>query len=1306
MLTGHTDWVRALAAVPRPDGSPLLASASDDQTVRLWDLATGAEVRRLTGQTGAVRALAVLPGPDGGVLLASAGADRVVRLWDPVTGAEVRQLTGHTGWMFALAAVPGRDGATLLASASNDRTVRLWDPATGGAVRQLQTGAVWALAVVPGSDGSAILACASNDGMLRLWDPATGTELRRLTGRTGRIRALAAVPLPAGGSLLATAGADRVIRLWDPVTGALRRQLDGHAGEVWALAAVPTPDGGALLASAGADQRVRLWDPASSDQVSRLTIADGAAFALAAVPGPAGRGLVTLAGEDTTIRLWDPIPGADDEEPTDDDGPAESTEADEHPTAAEPAGTLTDYTETVLALAAVPGPDGNTLLATAGVDGTVLRWDTATGARVGPPLVGHTGEVRTLAVLPDPDGDGVLLASAGRDRTVVLWTATGHPGRRLTGHYGTVRALAAVPGPDGATLLASAGDDGMLRLWDPATGTEVRHLGPHLGPVTALAVVAGQHGATLLAAAGLDAVRLWDPATGTEVRQLTSRVVTIGGSAPGGVGVRREVSPVQALAAVPAPNGNSLLAAVDVDGTVQLWDPVTGAPAAQLAGHTRAVRAIAAVPGPDGATLLASAGADRTVRLWDPATGTQLRQLTGHPDPVVALAAVPGPDGAILLASAGGKTVRLWDVTPGRRVKFRGFADRPAVVDLLDRADLVAVLATVLGAGAADADRDAGPTVISVEGRWGAGKTSVLTLLRDELARSAAEGGQRAAGRPVRQPRVTVGRATRALASGRPPRLRQPTSPAGQVVAWFNPWAHQSADQVWAGLAKAVLEAAGPAIHGEQGGEAYWFCRNLRRLDRRELHRQLWRRVRSPLLAASALALVVPLATQLAIRDSTVTVQGHRVASGLLALALPAALLTAGLLHTAGRYLFARASSFLPGSLFRGPVLSGALAQADTAREADIRDPLYHSRSGYLYLVQHDVKAVLTDLKDARGELVVFIDDLDRCTPATTAQVLEAINLFLSDSFPRARFVLGLDPEVVSAHVDRMYADLVRTPTAAFPGDPTSGWTFLRKLVQLPVALPAIAEETIDRLLDATLRPVVRPPAGAPAPPADPPTRAGGPSGPAATPAAASRPTDPADDRPASTAGVQSDEPATGAAAPAVTGGPTAGPAPTSAPASPVDPADPADDERIAAALERHPDVRERLRDRLAHQPERSAREAKRLLTIWQFYVRLLQRAQPTTGAEAIGRARHLVIVAEIIARWPAQQAVFRQPVDGKPDQRGLHALTEAADDDLGWATTVARLALPSAAGIADDLRRLLRQYDGDAVADLYAQVT
>jgi WD40 repeat protein len=115
---GHTGAIRSIAF--SLDGD-LMASASADQTVRVWKVATGACQAILRGHTREVSAAVFHPD---GTRIASAGRDQTIRLWEVATGEQVARLLGHTNYVGSLAFSP--DGKTL-ASASGDGTVRLWD---------------------------------------------------------------------------------------------------------------------------------------------------------------------------------------------------------------------------------------------------------------------------------------------------------------------------------------------------------------------------------------------------------------------------------------------------------------------------------------------------------------------------------------------------------------------------------------------------------------------------------------------------------------------------------------------------------------------------------------------------------------------------------------------------------------------------------------------------------------------------------------------------------------------------------------------------------------------------------------------------------------------------------------------------------------------------------------------------------------------------------------------------------------------------------------------------------------------------
>ena len=202
---------RALCLLP--DGR--LASGSDDNTIRLWNVAAGAETARLEGHSGPVLALCLLP--DEG--LASGSSDNTIRLWNVAAGAEIARLEGHTDWVQALCLLP--DGR--LASGSDDKTIRLWSATTGAETARLEGHRILVEALCLLPDGR--LASGSDDKTIRLWNVTTGAETARLEGHSSGVDALCVLP----NGRLASGSGDKTIRLWNVKTGAESARLEGHA---------------------------------------------------------------------------------------------------------------------------------------------------------------------------------------------------------------------------------------------------------------------------------------------------------------------------------------------------------------------------------------------------------------------------------------------------------------------------------------------------------------------------------------------------------------------------------------------------------------------------------------------------------------------------------------------------------------------------------------------------------------------------------------------------------------------------------------------------------------------------------------------------------------------------------------------------------------------------------------------------------------------------------------------------------------------------------------------------------------------
>ena len=368
------DVLLSLSVVFSPDGKRL-ASGFQDGTVRLWDVATRAEVATLKGHTGKVTSVAFSPN---GATLASAGGwrDPTVRLWDVATRAEVATLKGHTGGVTSVAFSP--DGATL-ASGGGDSTVNLWDVATRTYIATLEghTGPVHS--VVFSSDGTTLVSGAS-DGTVLLRDVETGN----VSAVSGHQTLTSMAWSPDGTTLASVGGEDPKVILWDVGSRVQIGFLKGHTDRVYSLS---FSSDGATLAAGSHDNTVKLWDVGSRELVGMLK---GHTDRVTSVEfSPNGAILASAGGwSDPTVRLWDVATRAE-------------------------VATLKGHTDTVYSLSF--SPDGATL-ASGGGDSTVNLWDVATRTHIAT-LEGHRRQVYSVAFSPD----GNVLASGASDGTVLLW---------------------------------------------------------------------------------------------------------------------------------------------------------------------------------------------------------------------------------------------------------------------------------------------------------------------------------------------------------------------------------------------------------------------------------------------------------------------------------------------------------------------------------------------------------------------------------------------------------------------------------------------------------------------------------------------------------------------------------------------------------------------------------------------------------------------------------------------------------------------------------------------------------------------
>jgi WD40 repeat protein len=417
-----------------------LASGGTGNTLIVWDVATGEAQLRLPGHTAAITAIVF---SDDGKFVASGSADRSVKIWDLTKGKRFKDLPGHTDNIEALRF--STDGGFLV-SGGDDKILKVWKTSTGKVFFEAKDNAGRVLSARFLRDGR--LLYSDSSGTVKTLDVAAKRITNSLAARVGPDFAEDAVESEAisvDGSILAIADGGRTASVYATTRGERLISLESHLSGFFGVAFSPSQR---WLAMAGNDNSVKLWDLKTGQEVASLA---GHAGYVTALAFDSGNQRLFSASSDGTIGVWDPI-------------------------SEKSIGVLKRHTSSIGSLAT--GDVGRWLIS-GSADKTVGVWDLRTGAE--PRLLtGHSGEVTSVSITKDEK----LVASGSIDGSVRLWDPEkGSFLRTIADNLGEIKAVTF--SPDGK-LLAAAGADGSVRIWSVVTGVLDRTIPAHTGKVTSI----------------------------------------------------------------------------------------------------------------------------------------------------------------------------------------------------------------------------------------------------------------------------------------------------------------------------------------------------------------------------------------------------------------------------------------------------------------------------------------------------------------------------------------------------------------------------------------------------------------------------------------------------------------------------------------------------------------------------------------------------------------------------------------------------------------------------------------------------
>lgn len=600
LQTGHTDI--SLAITYSRDGR-YLAVGDRAQSIKIWNIESGKEVKTLYGHQGMVDSLVFSPD---GLTLASGDMHGYIKIWDIVTGELLRELYARDTSVDKL--VFSATGEQLFSYDNTKGLAIRWDVHSGEEIQTYNQGGLQSsMALSPDNKILAVSAGEVGKGIyIKLLNVDTGSVLKTYRGHINHVGALDFSP---DSRFLASGGA-ATLRIWD-----LQNDKEIHAIN-WSENRVGndsfssiqfSPDGRYIAAGSYKSGGLKLWQVSSGQSIKEFQQIGTGVTALAFSPD--GNNL-TASFYDGKVATW-------------------------HIQSASEPTVLVGETEGIYAVAASPN---GYLVASGNGIGVIFIWDIRSGQLINR-LKGHTASVNGLAFSPD----GKRLVSASSDTTIRYWDVdSGQQTRLIDEHIGPVHTV--VFSPDGEMFVTTSVDE-TVRIWDVASGQQIKKFRDR--DETYYALSFSPDGKRLVAGGLGGRLVVWDVSSGNEVyaeeiKYLVS-IKSLSHSPSGnqllvGGGQHLQIRDSNAytltaegqphyrfINAIDFTNDGELLLTAGGDATMRIFAMKTGMQVAQFLGHKTHIQS-ATFTADDRYVI--SGSEDGTIKLWHAETGKQILSMT------------------------------------------------------------------------------------------------------------------------------------------------------------------------------------------------------------------------------------------------------------------------------------------------------------------------------------------------------------------------------------------------------------------------------------------------------------------------------------------------------------------------------------------------------------------------------------------------------------------------------------------------------------------------------------------------------